>query len=121
MGGAHEGQPGADVEELPDPRLDDQEAQHALLEPAHGGRDGRYPRRGRAQDPRGLAVGLEVVLAAVQEVRHARRVRHPGVDERGFRPAGRVFPPVVCHAYQYAPTRVTDGGPRLTTAFPKTL
>ena len=35
---AHEGQAGADVEELPDPGLDDQEAQHALLERAHGGR-----------------------------------------------------------------------------------
>ena len=117
VGGAHERQPHADVKELPDSRLDDQEAQHALLEPAHGGRDGRYPRCGRAQDPRGLAVGLEVVMAAVQEIDHACRVRHPGVDQRGFRPAGRVFPPVVCHAYQYAPTDATDGGPRV----PETL
>jgi hypothetical protein len=102
VGAAHQRKVGADVEELPDSGLEDEVTQHTLLEPADGGRDGGYHRRRCGQRPGGLAVGLEVVLAAVHVVCDAFCVGHQGADERGFRPARRVFPPVLYHGYKYA-------------------
>src|SRR5690348_11555584 len=58
-----ERQADADVKELPDARVHDKEAEHTLLERAHGGRDVGYDGSGRSQGPRGPAVDLEVVLA----------------------------------------------------------
>src|ERR1700721_855573 len=72
-----------------------------------GGRRGNLRGGPGSPRPRGLAVGFEVVLAAVQVIGDARRVRHRGGDERGLRPARRVvLPPLVCHGNQYAPIEV---------------
>jgi hypothetical protein len=107
---AGSGPPGAGpapmFDELPDARLGDEEAQHAPLEGAQRGRDGADHGRRLGQGVRGLAVGFEVVLAAIQVVVDARRARDRGADLRGLGPTGLVFSPVVCHAYKLRVRRV---------------
>ena len=95
--GACARQPGADVDELPHARLEGQEAHGALLEGKDAGHDRRDGRRGREHGPGRPAVGFKAVPAAIQEIRHARRVGHRDIDQGGFRPPGRVKLPVVSH------------------------
>jgi hypothetical protein len=95
--GRRAGQAGADVDELPDARLDGEEAHRPLVEGEHTGHDrghrGRRPehRRGRP------AIDLETVPAAVQEIRHPVRIGHGGINPAGLCPLGCVELPVVGH------------------------
>jgi len=73
----------ADVEELPDPGVGGQVANHAAAEGAGGGRKRRDRRRRLDQGGGRPAVGREVGLPAVQEVVRPGGVGHGDVDQPG--------------------------------------
>jgi hypothetical protein len=97
--GLRAGQAGADVDELPDARLDGEEAHRPPMEGQDAGHDrghrGRRPEHGQGRP----AIGFEAVPAAVQEIRYPRRIGHGGIDLGGLLPPGCIELSVVNHVF----------------------
>jgi len=79
-------QPGADVQELPDPSLPGQVTHSPAQERPRGRRGHPDDRRHVHQGPGRRPVSLEVLLAADHEIPGPRDVRQAGIDPRPARP-----------------------------------
>src|ERR1700733_81681 len=94
--GLRAGQAGADVEELPDAGLADEESDRALVKGEDKGHDRRDGGRDREHGLRRPAIGFKVIPAATEEIRYPGRVGHGGINQLGPRP-GIVELPVFNH------------------------
>ena len=94
------GQAGADVQELPDPRVAGQVPHRPAQEPAVGPGGHRGIRHRRQQFPRSRPVGGEIILPAQQVVVNPRDIRDADIESlrsdpgcpRGARPVMARFP-----------------------------
>jgi len=80
VGVARRRDPGADVEELADPRVGGQKPDHPAEERTGRGADLLHHGGDLDQLPGGHPVGLEVVPAADQVIPDSCHVRHCGID-----------------------------------------